>query len=132
MLTIALTGGIGSGKSTVCNIFHKLSLHNSPISIVKIIDADQIAKSLLSGSLNSSSTLDKVRQLFGADLFNKGQLDRLQLRELIFSSITKKQQLESLLHPLVYQEIFSTIQNYQLRYKTNNLIIIIAIQNVSG
>ena len=114
MLTIALTGGIGSGKTTVCKLFQEIGKEQNSHYKIKIIDADHIAKDLLSGNLNNvnSSLLNKVQKLFGADCFNHGQLNRTKLRQIIFSSITKKQQLESLLHPLVYQQIFSQIQIY--------------------
>ncbi|MCU7833662.1 MAG: dephospho-CoA kinase [gamma proteobacterium symbiont of Taylorina sp.] len=131
MLTIALTGGIGSGKTTVCKLFHEAGIQPDNNAIIKIIDADLIARELLSGSLNlsDSSALTEVYHLFGAQLFNKDQLDRLKLRQLIFSSTEKKQQLESLLHPIVYQKIFSKIQDYQQKYKQQEqyLILIIAI-----
>jgi len=115
MLTIALTGGIGSGKSVVCNIFHQLGLEFG----LEIIDADVIARNLLAGSLTGSHSqaLKKVYNLFGSDLFEsteqkEGQLNREKLRTLIFASKTKKKQLEELLHPLVYEEIFSQIKTF--------------------
>jgi len=140
MLTIALTGGIGSGKTTVCQLFHEIGQQQVGTTI-KIIDADLIAKNLLSGYLDhsTSSALRDVFHLFGSDLFvsdssssdssKAKQLDRQRLRQLIFSSAEKKQQLEALLHPLVYQEIFSKISFYREQYQqlNNKLIIIIAI-----
>lgn len=114
MITIALTGGIGSGKTSVCNFFQEIGETQTSHSMVKIIDADLITKNLLSGSLNAekSSLLTQVKHLFGADCFNNNHLDRAKLRQLIFSSTTKKQKLESLLHPLIYQKIFSQIQKF--------------------
>ena len=116
MLTIALTGGIGSGKTSVCKLFQELGHKLTNNSIIKIIDADLIAKSLLAGSLTgkNSSLLIKVKQLLGHDIFNSEQLDRIKLRQKIFSSSTQKQQLELLLHPLVYQEIYSQIQQFKV------------------
>ncbi len=123
MLTIALTGGIGCGKTAVTEFFQKLTLNSEFKHSLKIIDADIIARELLAGSLNSSdkgSALRQVQQLFGAEIFDtKGYLDRKKLRVLIFSSKEKKQQLEALLHPLVYQQIFS-----QLRHKSPDIAII--------
>ncbi len=109
MLTIALTGGIGSGKSAVTDLFQKFALQSSFNNKLVIIDADVIAKSLLTGSLNDSQcsmALREVQKFFGPTLFDaEGYLNRDELRSLIFSSKEKKQQLESLLHPLVYEEI---------------------------
>ncbi len=134
MLTIALTGGIGSGKTTVTTLFYKLG-HSLGFHI---IDADQIARDLLSGSLTDSdsdfgygygygsSALKGVYNLFGSDLFNFSQtdgtqLDRSKLRQLIFSSKKKKRQLESLMHPLVYKEIFSKIEVFRSKEEAHEL-----------
>ena len=132
MLTIALTGGIGSGKTTVTNLFYKLG-HSLGFHI---IDADQIARDLLSGSLTDSdsdfgfgfdsSALKGVYNLFGSNLFNfsqndGAQLDRSKLRKLIFSSEKKKLQLESLMHPLVYKEIFSKIEVFRSQEEAHEL-----------
>ncbi len=127
MLTIALTGGIGCGKTAVTEFFQELALNSEFEHSLKIIDADIIARELLAGSLNNSlnnpnkeSALRQVQQLFGTEIFDaKGYLDRKKLRALIFSSKEKKQQLETLLHPMVYQQIFS-----QLRYKSPDIAII--------
>ena len=128
MLTIALTGGIGSGKTAVTDLFQEIASQSKVPECLKIIDADTIARELLSGSLKDSPSdaLEAVYALFGAELFNSdGQLERAQLRSLIFSSKSKKQQLEALLHPLVYKEIDSKIK--VLAQQATNTIVIIAI-----
>lgn len=154
MLTIALTGGIGSGKTAVTELFQKFSSKPDFQGSLKIIDADIIARNLLAGSLlaegtlltegslrapsaseepPSSAALRAVQKLFGADLFDsEGYLQRAKLRSLIFSSKDKKQQLEALLHPLVYKEIFSQLSdihssNAIASQKTKTKIVIIAI-----
>lgn len=128
MLTIALTGGIGSGKTAVTDLFQEIASQSKVPECLKIIDADTIARELLSGSLKNSPSdaLEAVYALFGAELFNSdGQLERAQLRSLIFSSKSKKHQLEALLHPLVYKEIDSKIK--VLAQQATNTIVIIAI-----
>jgi len=128
MLTIALTGGIGSGKTAVTDLFQKIAAQSESPDCLKLIDADNIARELLSGSLKESSSyaLQAVYQLFGSGLFNSaGQLDRRQLRSLIFSSATKKKMLEDILHPLVYKEIFSKIR--ALSQQAEHTLVIIAI-----
>ncbi|WP_198266323.1 dephospho-CoA kinase [sulfur-oxidizing endosymbiont of Gigantopelta aegis] len=140
MLSIALTGGIGCGKSASTQLFYQLASKPTSLCKLEIIDADIIARHLLSGSLDenysqslSYSALKEVQQLFGSEIFdNKGYLQRDKLRSLIFSSKEKKDQLESLLHPLVYQAIFSQMSEIIAR---NNLpdnnkpcdIVIVAI-----
>ena len=119
MLTVALTGGIGSGKTAVSQLFQEIASESDCQNKLSIIDADTIARNLLAGSLNAPPSnqpaylaLKEVNTLFGSDLFDSnGYLDRSKLRSLIFSSEEKKQQLEALLHPLVYDEIFSQISD---------------------
>ncbi len=111
MLSIALTGGIGSGKTAVSDIFYQLGKEQG----LKLLDADQIARSLLQGSLNNSPSqaLIQVRDLFGPDIFHSGVLDRAQLRALVFNSPKQKKKLENILHPLVYQTIFQQLDSYR-------------------
>ncbi len=92
---VGLTGGIGSGKTTVCNLFEKLG--------VPIIDADIIAKNIVEPG---SEGLKKVISVFGSTLLtDKESLDRKKLRELVFQDKKKLKQLNSILHPLIYQSI---------------------------
>ncbi len=91
MLLIGLTGGIGSGKSSVCKIFRELG--------VPIIDSDIIARELVEPG---SKVLLKVASLFGDQVIQQdGSLDRAQVRDLIFHDEVKRSQLEALLHPLI-------------------------------
>lgn len=94
-LRVGLTGGIGSGKSTICDLFSQLN--------VPIIDADLIAKEIVEPGTEG---LQKVVSIFGKDILNKqGSLDRKKLREIIFNNDSNLKQLNSILHPLVYQSI---------------------------
>ncbi|WP_413725470.1 dephospho-CoA kinase [Sodalis sp. RH16] len=91
---VALTGGIGSGKSTVANAFAKLG--------ATIVDADIIARRVVEPG---SDALQAIRERFGdAMLLPDGTLDRAQLRQRIFSSPPDKAWLNALLHPLIQQE----------------------------
>jgi dephospho-CoA kinase len=101
MLKIGLTGGIGSGKSTVCDIFQNLGIN--------IIDADHIAKALVKPGFPAFRQI--IAQFGEAFLNTDGNLDRDKLRNLIFADKTKKQLLENILHPLVYQQIAEEIRH---------------------
>lgn len=86
-----LTGGIGSGKSTVANEFKKLG--------IKIVDADAVAREVVAVG---EPALDKIRNHFGdAILLADGSLNRAKLRALIFSDPAHKQWLETLMHPII-------------------------------
>jgi dephospho-CoA kinase len=106
MLKIGLTGGIGSGKSTVAKFFKELG--------VPVIDADVIAHELV---VPSTLAFKKIIAHFGNKILNpQGELDRKQLRELIFHDGKQRKWLENLLHPLVYQEINNRLKKIQAPY----------------
>lgn len=95
MLKIGLTGGIGSGKSTVARLFEK---HGVPI-----IDTDEIARDLVRPN---QPALKKIVQEFGPDIVaGDGELDRTRLRERVFQDPGAKSRLEAILHPAIFAEL---------------------------
>ncbi|MEY4211184.1 MAG: dephospho-CoA kinase [Pseudomonadota bacterium] len=106
MLKIGLTGGIGSGKSTVCRLFGELG--------VPIIDADIIARQLVE---SDSPVLKKLVAQFGKQILNPDRsLNRAYLRDLVFSDKIKKAQLDQLMHPLIYDEIEKQLKGLNSPY----------------
>ncbi|EPK0741287.1 dephospho-CoA kinase [Klebsiella aerogenes] len=92
--TVALTGGIGSGKSTVANEFAHLG--------VTVIDADIIARQVVEPG---TPALLAIAERFGPQMINDdGSLNRRRLRERIFAHSEDKAWLNALLHPLIQQE----------------------------
>ncbi|EPJ9674107.1 TPA: dephospho-CoA kinase [Citrobacter freundii] len=92
--TVALTGGIGSGKSTVANAFADLG--------IQIVDADIIARQVVEPG---KPALDAIAEHFGPELISAdGTLHRRLLRERIFAHPQEKAWLNALLHPLIQQE----------------------------
>jgi dephospho-CoA kinase len=92
MLKVGLTGGIGCGKSTVCQLFAAEG--------VPIIDADTVARQLVKPG---QPALSLLCQQFGEGILNAdGSLNRGHLRTLAFSNATYKQQLDAIMHPLIY------------------------------
>jgi len=99
-LTIGLTGGIGSGKSTVANEFKKMG--------ITIIDTDEIARKVVR---QKSSALKQIRQKLGNEIINSdGSLNRSALRDIIFSKPPLKKWLEKLLHPLIAKQMLVEIK----------------------
>ncbi len=88
---IALTGGISTGKSTVCNL---LKLHG-----FLTIDADKIAHKLLDENSN------EIIKMFGKEYVKDGKVLRKELGKIIFSNEENKLKLEALLHPKIKDEI---------------------------
>jgi dephospho-CoA kinase len=91
VLVIALTGGIGSGKSAVASHFESLG--------VPVIDADVIAHQLVKPG---SPTLSEIQTAFGEDLVNaRGELNRAALRKIVFDDPGQRRRLEGILHPRI-------------------------------
>ncbi|WP_020562632.1 dephospho-CoA kinase [Methylosarcina fibrata] len=106
MLKIGLTGGIGCGKTTVANLFEALS--------VPVVDADQIARELVA---KGQPALNKIAREFGPDILTEeGSLNRQKLKNIIFADAGRKQKLESILHPLVYQAIENELARIDAPY----------------
>ncbi|WP_413111099.1 dephospho-CoA kinase [Thaumasiovibrio sp. DFM-14] len=103
---VALTGGIGSGKTTVANLFHALD--------VPLIDADIIARQVVEPG---SEGLAAIVAHFGSDiLLTDGQLNRAKLRQCIFSDQQQKAWLNNLLHPLIRRTMQQRIDNCTAPY----------------
>ena len=106
VLRIGLTGGIGSGKSTACEIFTGLG--------VPVIDADIIAHSLVKPGMPA---LEAIIKVFGEEVIsNDGTLDRKVLRDKVFVNNIDRKKLEDILHPAVYREISVQVENINSRY----------------
>jgi len=94
MFIIGLTGGIGSGKSAAAKILKELGL--------KVIDLDQITHELM---MPSELGYIEIKKEFGEKYIDtKGAIDRKLLREEIFSSFDLKKRIESILHPIIFEE----------------------------
>ena len=103
---IGLTGGIGSGKTTVSDIFAELN--------IDIIDADIAARIVVEPG---SKALLAIKAHFGADYINDNdELNRAKLRSRIFSQPQDKAWLNNLLHPLIRAEIVSQIAQAKSSY----------------
>lgn len=100
---IALTGGISTGKSTVCNLF---KLHG-----FLTIDADKIAHKLL------DEHSDKIIEMFGKQYVENGKVLRKELGKIIFSNEENKLKLEALLHPLIKKEIIKESKIFEEQNK---------------
>ena len=94
---IGLTGGIGTGKSTVCKLFAERG--------VAVIDADAVAKELVA---LDQPALQAIVQEFGKGIIDaKGRLRRDRLRSIVFSDPERRKRLEKLLHPLILKEMLN-------------------------
>ncbi|RBP27009.1 dephospho-CoA kinase [Marinobacter pelagius] len=105
---VGLTGGIGSGKSTVVRFFGELGVH--------WVDADDVAREVVEPG---TTGLAKIAEHFGEDILtDEGTLDRAQLRQIVFANPDERTWLESLLHPMIREELIRQLkpENYALPY----------------
>lgn len=106
MLRIGLTGGIGSGKSSVSACFKALG--------VPVIDADRIVHEL---TRPGSPTCTQIREAFGNDVMTAdGGIDRRKLAQQVFGRPSDRRRLESILHPLVRVEIENRLRTITTPY----------------
>lgn len=97
MLVVALTGGIGAGKSTVAQFFAQLG--------ALVVDADQLAKTAIE---RGSDGFAEVMMRFGDEIIVNGDIDRKKLAEIIFSDAKARADLEAIIHPKV-QALFAEV-----------------------
>lgn len=95
MKVIALTGGIGAGKSTVAQFFSELGAN--------VVDADHLARIAIE---RGSEGFDEVIARFGESILSNGDINRKALAEIVFSDPDSKRDLEAIIHPRV-QNLFA-------------------------
>src|SRR3954464_3243601 len=106
VFTIGLTGGIGSGKTTVAEMF--------AANGASVVDTDEISH-LLTGP--AQPALAEIGRTFGPQvLASDGSLDRMRMRNIVFSDPSARKKLEEILHPLIREETARQIQNVTAPY----------------
>ena len=109
-MLIGLTGGIATGKSTVCKILKDLG--------VEIIDADQIAHNVL----KNKEVVKNIKKEFGFHILDdNGEIDRKKLGQVVFNDQKKLKKLESFTHP----KIFEIIKNRLEVLDTDNKLVVL-------
>ncbi len=108
MLKVGITGGIGSGKSTITSLFHDLG--------VPIYNSDERAKWLLS---NDVDLMDQIKILFGQESYSNNKLNRAHIANIVFQDNYMLKQLNAIVHPLVKIDF----ENWLLLQKKEPLVI---------
>jgi dephospho-CoA kinase len=117
MLKVGVTGGIGSGKTTVCKIFECLG--------VPVFRADEEGRRLLT---EDKDTQKKVIELFGRDILTADKLDRKKIAAVVFNDSEKLKQLNNIIHPAVR----SAFNNWVAQQDAEIIIEEVAILFESG
>ena len=100
MLVVALTGGIGAGKSLVAQYFSELG--------ARVVDADQLARIAIE---RGSAGFDEVVTRFGESILRNGDIDRKALGEIVFKDKSAKAALEAIIHQKVRELFFEVVND---------------------
>ena len=113
MLKIGITGGIGSGKSTVCAIFQILGIpvFNADIEARKLYDEPRVKEAIILA--------------FGDIMYPQGVFDKKAMADLVFQSTDKLKQLNELLHPLVQIQFDTWLQQQESPYTIKEAALLI-------
>ncbi len=117
MLVVGLTGGIGSGKTTVAQLFAELN--------VEIIDSDHIARDLVQPGEPALAELAKAFE--EKIILDNGDLDRRLLRDIIFQDSNKKKIVEDILHPAIRAKIANKLQQTRLTKSVDYIMLVIPL-----
>jgi dephospho-CoA kinase len=121
-LVIALTGGIGSGKTSAANMLAELG--------ASVIDTDEIAHSLTAAGQPGARA---IGEQFGAEyLAADGALDRKRMRERVFSDTQARQKLETLLHPMIRAEVNAEVKAAAKRGDASYIVIVVPLLIETG
>ena len=112
-MTIGITGGIGSGKSTVAKVLESMGR--------PVFYSDQVAKELMTSDLNLQS---EITSHFGEKAYENGQLNRAYLADRIFTNPTDKSILNQLVHPRVRAEFVAFAQSSHSKFAFNEAAIL--------
>ena len=105
VLKLGVTGGIGSGKTTVCKVFGVLG--------IPVFSADDEAKRIQD---NDRDIQIKINSIAGKDLFSSGMLDRYELARIIFSNKELLEKVNSLIHPAVFRSFAEWVKKQDSPY----------------
>jgi len=113
MIKIGLTGGIGSGKSTVAKVFEVLG--------ISVYYADDAAKNLMN---ENEELKQNIKLQFGTTIYKNNLLDRKALAEIVFNNPEKLQQLNALVHPATLKDAENWMQRQALPYAIKEAALI--------
>jgi len=106
MYVIGLTGGIGSGKSTIASIFKGQG--------IVVVDADQLARDVVAPG---SKALNAITERYGEEILQEDKgLNRGKLREIVFNDSSEREWLENLTHPLIAELMTDKLNSAQSPY----------------
>ncbi len=120
MFVIGITGSLGTGKTTVADMFAKLG--------AKVIDADRIVHQEIR---KTGVCFKPIVKAFGQVVLTKGSIDRKKLADIVFKNERKRRQLERIIHPVVKKRFRAKITQYR-RQKEKGVVVDVPLLFESG
>ena len=105
MIKVAITGGIGVGKTTVSNLFEKMG--------IPVFNSDVIAKEIMS---SNHALKNQIIEVFGENAYENNKLNRSYLSNAIFNDRNLLEKMNSIVHPYVAEELNSWLKNQSSKY----------------
>ena len=105
MIKVAITGGIGVGKTTVSNLFEKMG--------IPVFNSDVIAKEIMS---SNHALKNQIIEVFGVNAYENNKLNRSYLSNAIFNDRNLLEKMNSIVHPYVAEEFNSLLKNQSSKY----------------
>src|SRR5574344_892218 len=114
IVTVGLTGGIGSGKTSISKAFQAIGIpvYNSDLRSRELSNTDE---RIIAG----------LKQQFGDDIYQLGQLDRKRVASIVFKDIAALQQINRLIHPIVESDFIEWAQKQTSKYVINEAAILV-------
>ncbi|MBA4323046.1 MAG: dephospho-CoA kinase, partial [Odoribacter sp.] len=91
IMKLGITGGIGSGKTSVCKVFEILG--------IEVFSADAVARNIMD---TDNEIIEKVKTISGKDVYASGSLDRNELAKLIFNNEKLLREINAIVHPVIF------------------------------
>jgi len=113
-MKIGVTGGIGSGKTSVCRVFNVLG--------IPVFSSDAVAREIMDSDL---TIIDKVKSIVGKDVYSSGVLDRVELAGLIFNNANLLQEINKIVHPVVFDHFNQWVKTVSAPYSIMEAAILI-------
>lgn len=121
MIKVGLTGGIGSGKTTVAKVFELLG--------VPVYNADTATKELYH---TNPELMQSLKESFGEEIYRDGLLDRARLASLVFNDPSKLKLLNALVHPLTIRDAEEWMQRQKAPYVIKEAALLFESGSVAG
>lgn len=102
---LGITGGIGSGKTSVCRVFEVFN--------IPVFSADRVAQEIME---SNKEIVEGIKSIAGTDLYVSGKLDRLKLANIIFNNNSLLSKVNSLVHPVVFDYFRSWVSEQTAPY----------------